>query len=269
MVPPGVPLLAATATITPNIRSEIVDKLDMKGCEMVSVSPDRPNIYYEVKRCSTIEEDLQPLVDLLRAERNKANRVIVYCRSLNTVANLYVHFLYTFGAESYHPLGAEQISDNRLFGMYHANTSAHNKAVIQASMQDPHGVVQVIFATVALGMGVNLVGVNTTIHYGAPTCIEDYYQESGRAGRSGDQAKSIIFWKPADVPLRKDQSILANVALACVRHYVENTSECRRVQLLCYFDPDLIKTLHHYDHLLCCDVCASSVAIHHDLTGRN
>ena len=164
-----------------------------------------------------IEEDFQPLVDSLRAECNKAKRVIVYCRSLNTVGNLYAHFLYTLGAESYHPLGAEQISDNRLFGMYHANTSAHNKAVIQASMQDPHGVVWVVFATVALGMGVNLVGVNTTIHYGAPTCIEDNFQESGRAGRGGDQAKSIIFWKPADVPLRKDQSILANVALACVR----------------------------------------------------
>ena len=48
LVPSGVPLLAATATITPNIRSEIVDKLDMKGCKMVSVSPDRLNIYYDM-----------------------------------------------------------------------------------------------------------------------------------------------------------------------------------------------------------------------------
>ena len=43
---------------------------------------------------------------------------------------------HTLGAESYHPLGAEQINDNRLFSMYHANISTHNKAVIQASMQD-------------------------------------------------------------------------------------------------------------------------------------
>ena len=182
----------------------------------MSVSPDRLNIYYEVKRCSTIEEDLQPLVDSLQAERNKANCVIAYCRSLNTVASLYAHFLYTLGAESYDPLGAEQISDNRLFGMYHANTSAYNKAVNQASMQDPHGSsCSSCFWNCCSWDGVNLVGVNTTIHYGAPACIE----ESGHAGRSGDQAKSIIFWKPADVPLQKDQSILANVALACVRHY--------------------------------------------------
>lgn len=69
--------------------------------------------------------------------------------------------------------------------MYHANTSVHNKQVIQASMHDPHGVIRVAFATVALVMGVNLVDVNTTIHYGAPACIEDYYQESGHAGQSG------------------------------------------------------------------------------------
>ena len=105
----------------------------------------------------------------LQIERNKANRIIVYCRSLNTVADLYAHFLYTLGAESYHPPGSEQISNNRLFGMYHANTPAHNKEVVQASMQDPHGVVRIVFATVALGMGVNLVGVNTTWHYEAPT----------------------------------------------------------------------------------------------------
>ena len=115
--------------------------------------------------------------------------------------------------------------------MYHANTSAHNKAVIQASIQDPHGVVRVVFATVALGMGINLVGVNTTIHFGAPTCIEDYFQESWHAERSGDQAKSIIFWKAADVPLRKDQSILANVAvLSCfginwLFLYLDNSSQ--------------------------------------------
>ena len=261
LVPPGVPVLATTATVTPSIRADIIAKLDMKGCETVSVSPDRPNIYYEVRRLSTVEDDLQPLVNSLRAEHIQASRVIVYCRSLNTVADLYAHFLYTLGDASYYPRGAEQISDNRLFGMYHANTPAHNKEVIHTSMQDPHGVVRIIFATVALGMGVNMVGVNTAIHYGAPSCIEDYFQESGRAGRSGEQAKSIVFWKAGDVPLRQDQSIPANVGLASVRHYVENTSECRRVQLLRYFDPQLIT---HHDRLLCCDVCANCISTHCD-----
>ena len=52
LVPPGIPILAATATVTPTIRDDVIDKLDMKGCKMVCVSPDRPNIYYEVRQRS-------------------------------------------------------------------------------------------------------------------------------------------------------------------------------------------------------------------------
>ena len=52
-------------------------------------------------------------------------------------------------------------------------------------MTQTHGVVRIVFATIALGMGVNLLDVNTVIHYGAPRSIDDYFQESGRGGRSG------------------------------------------------------------------------------------
>jgi len=248
--------LAATATVTPAIRDDVIELLDMRGCELVFVSPDRPNIYYEVRPRTDIETDLQPLVDSLLSKRNKSERVIVYCRSLNTVADLYAHFLYTLGNDSYYPPGAEHISDNRLFGMYHSNTSPHNKEVIQRSMQEPNGVVRIVFATIALGMGVNMVGVNTTWHYGAPSSLENYSQESGRAGRTGEHAKSIIFWKPADAPLHRDQSVPANVEFAAVRHYLENSLECRRIQLLRHFHPELARNLCPPPPLFCCDVCA-------------
>lgn len=73
-------------------------------------------------------------------------------------------------------------------------------------MQKEDGVVRVVSATVALGIGINFKGLNRVIHYGAPSSIEDYFQESGRACRTGDQAKSTIYWKPLDAPLRKNQS---------------------------------------------------------------
>ena len=254
LVPRGIPLLAATATATPAVRREVIDLLDMRGCEFVFVTPDRPNIYYEVRQRTDIEADLQPLVHSLLAERNKAKRVVVYCRSLNMVADLYAHFLYTLGDDSYYPEGAQHISDNRLFGMYHANTSPHNKEVIQTSMLDADGVVRIVFSTIALGMGVNMVGVNTIWHYAAPSTLDDYLQESGRGGRSGNQAKSIIFWKPVDAPLHQDLTIGSNAAVAAVRHYLENTTEC---QLLRHFD--LISDLSPHDPLTCCDVCAEAV----------
>ena len=56
-VPSGVPFLAATATVTPNVRDDVINKLDMKGCEMVRVSPECPNVYYSVQARSRIGND--------------------------------------------------------------------------------------------------------------------------------------------------------------------------------------------------------------------
>ena len=56
------------------------------------------------------------------------------------------------------------------------------------SLQDCHRTVRVVFASVAMGMGINLHGLDTIIHYGAPSSIKDYFQASGRRGQSGDSA---------------------------------------------------------------------------------
>ena len=197
---------------------------------------------------------MHPLLQELRANKIKTQRVIIYCRSLNLCSALYFFFLSNLGVDSYYTLGAEQVSDNRLFDMFHAQTPQHNKDVILTSMQREDGVVRVVFATVALGMGVNFVGLNKMIHYGAPSSIEDYFQECGRAGRTGGQAKSTIYWRPSDAPLRRDMSDARNVEIAAVRHYFENNSECRRYQLLSYFGE---KLTNNRDRLLCFDTCAA------------
>ena len=59
----------------------------------------------------------------------KAHRVVVYCQSLDMCASLYIHFLHALQDASYYPPGAEHISDNRLFGMFHSYTDEHNKRV--------------------------------------------------------------------------------------------------------------------------------------------
>ena len=119
-----------------------------------------------------------------------------------------------------------------MFGMYHSKTDDHNKDVIMQGMAKADGTIRVVFATMALGMGVNFVGLTSTIHYGAPRCIDDYFQESGRAGRGGELCTSTIYWCPSDAPLRKDLSIPRNAEIAAVRRYIENCSDCRRYLLL-------------------------------------
>ena len=147
-------------------------------------------------------------------------------------SDLYVYFLSKLGKDSYYPLGAPEVSDHRLFGMFHANTPVHNKDVILRSMLVEDGVVRIVFATVALGMGVNFVGLHRTIHYGAPSSIEDLFQESGRAGRSGEPAKSTVYWQPSDAKRKQDLSNPRNVEELAVRNYLENDRVCRRLQLL-------------------------------------
>ena len=252
----GTPFLACTATVTRSIQQEVMNSLEMIDCDFISTSPDRANIFYEVRPRTEIEIDLKPVICSLVEHKSRAPRVIVYCRSLDTCANLYAHFHHELGSDSYYPSGAEQISDNRLFGMFHANTPQHNKEVILRSLTQPDGVVRVVFATVALGMGINLRDVNTIIHYGGAQSIDDYFKESGRGGRSGQPARSIVFWTPKDCPLRKELASTRDHEVAAVRRYLENTSTCRRRWLLNYFDPSCTSGVR--DPKTCCDVCAKS-----------
>lgn len=254
LIPSGIPFLACTATATRSVRQEVISSLDMEGCEVVSTSPNRPNIFYSVCPRTTAEVDLEPLLSSLIKQQNLAPRMIVYCRTLDACADLYAHFLDVLGDASYYPSGVSQISDNRLFGMFHAHTPDHNKDVILRSFMNPGGVVRVVFATVALGMGVNFSDVNNITHYGAPQSLDDYFQESGRAGRSGAQAKSVVFWKPSDCPRKREPSTRRDAEVVAVREYVENNTVCRRKWLMNYFDPECI--LPASDTSLCCDVCA-------------
>ncbi|KAL5474740.1 hypothetical protein EMCRGX_G026733 [Ephydatia muelleri] len=115
-------------------------------------------------------------------------------------ASLYAHFLHSLQDASYYPSGAEQISDNLLFGMFHSCTDEHNKRVIMSGLIQIDGVVRVVFATMALDM-----------------------EESGRAGRDHQKSQSRIFCKPVEAPLYADQSVHLHKELKAVIDYLENT----------------------------------------------
>lgn len=101
----------------------------------------------------------------------------------------------------------------------------------------------------------DFAGLHTVIHYGAPRSIDDYFQESGRAGRDGKPSTSTIYWLPSDAPLKKDLSKPGNAEIVAVRRYLENNKECRRCQLLKYFDDGLVSNLERREPSTCCDVC--------------
>ena len=107
--------------------------------------------------------------------------------------------------------------------------------------------------TIALGMGVDVKDVC----YGAPRSIDDYFQESGRGGRSGGQCTSTIYWKPSEAPMYKDITEQSRRDAVVVRKYLDNTTVCRRKWLLDYFQQQP-STQVNSD--LCCDICAQSAS---------
>ena len=201
----------------------------MSGCVCVSVSPDRPNIFYEVKRRTDIESDFADLVGSLQSKLINTPRVIVYCQSLNTCSDLFAHFLFHLRPASYYPTGAAEVSDNRSLGMYHSVQQRHHFREFLKSKRC--SLYRICYSSAR--DGIDLQNVNTIIHYGAPRRLVNYVQESGR---SGSDAWSVVFWKARDCPIKAKPSTTHDQELIDVRNYLENTSDCRRKILLKYFD---------------------------------
>ena len=111
----------------------------------------------------------------------------------------------------------------------------------------PDGAIRVVFATVAFAMGLDSPNIRQIIHWGPPTDVELYVQETGRAGRDGQYSKAVLYYNNHDIS--KSSHVQDSMKMYC-----ENNKECRRSMLMNQFEQlpsfDCPKFLH-----LCCDVC--------------
>ena len=150
-------------------------------------SPDRPNIRLTVHKVSPANPASQftSVIRELKTKRNECRRLFVYCQKISDCSDFYVEFMSELGDFAYWPDGSPHVSDHRLVAMYHSAIPEYNKAVVLNSLQDPAGVCRVVFATSALGMGVDVQGLYNIIHLGPPSKLEHYMQEIGRCGRDG------------------------------------------------------------------------------------
>eukprot|EP00112_Aurelia_sp_Birch-Aquarium-sp1_P022904 Seg6620.1 transcript_id=Seg6620.1/GoldUCD/mRNA.D3Y31 product="ATP-dependent DNA helicase RecQ" protein_id=Seg6620.1/GoldUCD/D3Y31 len=129
--------------------------------------------------------------------------------------------------------------------MFHAGTHSDIKEHVIKSMTEENGHVRIVFATTAFGMGVDCKALEHIIHFGPPNDIDDYIQESGRAGRDKKSSHAILILYP--------RSITGKVSPA-MRAYANNTNVCRRNALLKCFGQK--QTQHSLEEHFCCDICA-------------
>lgn len=230
-----IPIIALTATATPKVQSDIVRNLNLENCNTFISSFNRTNLYYEIRPKKKKQETMKEIIQFINKMNNPSG--IIYVQNRKTTQDL-----------------AETLNMNGIVAApYHAGLDATTRANTQDAFLKED--VKVICATIAFGMGIDKPDVRFVIHFDMPKSIENYYQETGRAGRDGLEGKCLAFYDPGDIlkleKFLRDKPVaereMGMVFLEEVMDFAE-TAECRRAFLLNYFGED-------YDVSKCSNMC--------------
>ncbi len=234
---PDVPRIALTATADNRTRAEIIHQLRLDKAGVYVSSFDRQNITYTISEGQNARDKLWRFIQ----DKHAGKAGIVYCLSRKKVEST-----------------AEWLSDKGLMALpYHAGLGVEVRAKNQKRFLREEGVI--IVATIAFGMGIDKPNVRFVAHLSLPKNIEAYYQETGRAGRDGDNADAWMSYGLQDVIFLRqmmqdsngseEYKRLTNQKLDSMLGLCEMAT-CRRQAILAYFDEEMNEPCGNCDNCI-------------------
>jgi ATP-dependent DNA helicase RecQ len=174
-LPAHTPLIALTASATPPVQEDILVQLQMKNAAIVKGSFERKNLQYHCRLSESIHHSLIQLL------KQKSGSTLVYCNTRKQTQEI-----------------ATWLQQNSISAtFYHAGLTQEERNERQEAWIQNR--TRVIVATNAFGMGIDKPDVRLVIHLAAPECLENYYQEAGRAGRDEQPAEAILLVTPTQI----------------------------------------------------------------------
>jgi len=208
-------IIASTATATPQVATDIVQRLGLRDPVRVATGFDRPNLSFAVLPCASTQAKHRHIATALA--QPDATPAIVYAGT-------------RAGAEKL----ATKLAGNLdgAVGVYHAGIGREQRSEVQRRFMD--GRLDVVVATNAFGMGIDKADVRTVCHESVPGSIEAYYQEAGRAGRDGRPARALLFAEGRDKGLHVffiQRSEVSDEAIATVARRLQMRADNGRYDL--------------------------------------
>ena len=218
----NIPIIALTATATPKVQTDIVKILGMVKPDTYVSSFNRDNLFYEIRPKHNKDQTIKSIVQTIKGMPGQSGIIYVQSRkSTEEIANV----LTINGIKA---------------APYHAGLDAKTRSRVQDNFLMEE--IDVICATIAFGMGIDKPDVRFVIHYDIAKSIENYYQETGRAGRDGITSRCIAYYSHKDInrleKFLRDKPVaereMGAQLLEEIIAYCE-TGSCRRTFLLHYF----------------------------------
>lgn len=233
------PIISAfTATATQIVKEDIIKLLHLSNPFTLTTGFDRKNLHFAVE---TPENKKKFLIDFL--DKNKKDSGIIYCSTRKTVDSLYENLL--------------KMEYNVC--KYHGGMTEKNRSKAQDDFTYDRATIMI--ATNAFGMGIDKSNIRFVVHYNMPKDLESYYQEAGRGGRDGADAKCILLFSRSDIVTNKfliEQTSLENqkVEYDKLNDMIDycNTDKCLRKYILEYFDEE-----PEFEHCDNCSNCLSDI----------